>query len=89
LESLHRARQAALAAGLRYVYIGNASGDEGENTYCPHCGLRLVARNGFAVLENRIRAGRCPRCQERIPGIWDDFRKPGRKISQEGRHVPS
>jgi pyruvate formate lyase activating enzyme len=88
LETLHRARRLALAAGLHYVYVGNVFGDEGENTFCPTCGLRLVTRNGFAVLENRIRGGRCPRCPTRIPGIWDDFRKPDLKISQEGRHVP-
>lgn len=71
LEELRQARDQARQAGLRYVYLGNVPGDEGENTYCPRCGRVLVRRVGFAVLENVMRASRCPDCGETIPGIWE------------------
>jgi len=70
VETLERARQTALKAGLRYVYIGNVTGHPGENTYCPGCGRILVGRHGYAILENRITDDKCPFCGERIPGIW-------------------
>jgi pyruvate formate lyase activating enzyme len=73
---LHAARDLAQREGLRFVYIGNLAGDDGENTYCPNCGLRLVHRVGYAVLADLIQDGHCPRCGEHIPGIWTDTRRP-------------
>jgi pyruvate formate lyase activating enzyme len=70
LETLRRARQIGLAAGLRYVYTGNIPDDPGENTYCPGCNELLIARRGFAVRQNRISDGACPGCGARIDGVW-------------------
>jgi pyruvate formate lyase activating enzyme len=70
LETLRRARQIGLAAGLRYVYTGNIPGDPGENTYCPGCNELLIARRGFTVRQNRISDGACPGCGARIDGVW-------------------
>ncbi|MCX5786292.1 MAG: AmmeMemoRadiSam system radical SAM enzyme [Elusimicrobia bacterium] len=72
VETLTRARAAALKAGLKYVYVGNVPGHEGENTYCPKCGRVLVRRYGYAVLENLLSSngGRCPYDGTKIPGIW-------------------
>ncbi len=67
--TLRRAREIGLAAGLRYVYLGNVPG-EGEDTLCPSCGRALVRRYGFRVLENRIADGHCPDCGEAIAGVW-------------------
>jgi pyruvate formate lyase activating enzyme len=69
-ETLRQARRLALAEGLRFVYVGNVTGDEGENTNCPQCGQLLIHREGFVVLENHLRAGHCPHCDAKIPGIW-------------------
>lgn len=68
VSTLEEARQIGLAAGLKYVYLGNVPGHEGENTYCPQCGSLLIKRYIFEVLENRIIKGRCPQCDTRIPG---------------------
>jgi pyruvate formate lyase activating enzyme len=60
-------------AGLRFVYAGNLPGRVGdlEDTRCPGCGLTLIARRGFVVLENRLgERGMCPRCDAPIPGVW-------------------
>lgn len=70
--TLTAARAAALKKGLKYVYIGNLPGHEGESTYCPKCGRALVRRYGYAVLEDRLTptGGRCPWDGTKVPGIW-------------------
>lgn len=70
VETLRRAREIGLAAGLRYVYTGNIPGDPGENTFCPSCGRLLIERRGFSILQNRIAEGACPECGVRIDGVW-------------------
>ncbi len=72
LETLRQARQIGLEEGLHYVYTGNVSGDEGENTYCPTCHKPLIERYGYAVIANRLKPGGfCPYDNTKIPGIWD------------------
>jgi len=57
-------------AGLSFVYLGNIRGHQYENTSCPACGMLLIHRAGFDVVKNRLRTGRCPRCQQPIAGVW-------------------
>lgn len=64
-------REEALGAGIRYVYLGNVSGHDGENTYCPTCRKLLIGRRGFLVTAMAVQAGRCPDCATVIPGIWE------------------
>jgi len=71
--TLERAAAIGRAAGLRYVYAGNLPGSVGEleNTNCPNCGVLLVERSGFDVLQNRLTAdGACPQCRCAIAGFW-------------------
>ena len=68
-ETLHRARQIALDAGLHYVYEGNIFSDS-ANTYCPQCATVLIRRSWHDVLDNRLREGNCPACGCQIPGVW-------------------
>jgi pyruvate formate lyase activating enzyme len=68
--TLHRAHAIGRAAGLRYVYVGNVPGDEGESTRCPGCGALLIERRGFRVGEVRLRDGRCAGCGTAIEGVW-------------------
>jgi pyruvate formate lyase activating enzyme len=70
-QSLERARAEALDAGLEYVYIGNIFGHEAASTCCPRDGTLLVRRVGTSMVENNLTPrGRCPVCQENIPGVW-------------------
>ncbi len=72
-QDLMRACEIGSEAGLRFVYAGNLPGQVGpwENTRCPRCGLTLVERVGYRVMDYRITAeGNCPGCGESIPGIW-------------------
>jgi pyruvate formate lyase activating enzyme len=73
VETLERAAEIGVEAGLRYVYAGNIPGRARnlENTYCHHCHHLLVSRFSFNVRDYDIRPdGTCPKCGTRIPGIW-------------------
>jgi pyruvate formate lyase activating enzyme len=68
-EFLKKIRQTGLDKGLHYVYTGNIHGDEGEDTYCHHCGRRLIRRRGYLVSQNDITNGQCPDCQTPLAGL--------------------
>jgi len=74
--TLRRARDAGLAAGLKYVYTGNLPGDDGENTFCPQCGSCLIERTGFIARQSGIREGICRNCGEKIAGVWENVSIP-------------
>lgn len=67
---LSRAGELGRAAGLRFVYEGNAAGGGGENTYCSGCGKTVIERYGFAVVGNVLAQGQCPHCRDSVPGVW-------------------
>ncbi|MDI6730449.1 MAG: AmmeMemoRadiSam system radical SAM enzyme [Candidatus Altarchaeum sp.] len=70
IETARKAREMALESGLRYVYTGNYSGDEGENTYCYNCKNLLIKRYGFMVEKNLIKKSKCPHCGAKIDGVF-------------------
>ncbi len=63
-------RNAAMAEGLQFVYVGNVLGHPGNNTYCPNCRNVVIRRADSVLLENRLQDGKCPDCGRAIPGIW-------------------
>jgi len=67
--TLGRAREIGLEEGLRYVYLGNVPGSEGESTYCPQCGERVIGRRGFQVTQTRLHEGHCAQCGAEIAGV--------------------
>jgi pyruvate formate lyase activating enzyme len=67
---LEKAKETALHAGIKYVYIGNIPGTEAISTVCPHCKKILVERKGFTILSNQIKNGACSYCGEKVPGKW-------------------
>jgi len=69
VQTLHRARQIGLAAGLRYVYEGNVPGSDGENTYCYNCGRQIIQRFGFTIVAKNIEDGKCAYCGAVVDGI--------------------
>jgi pyruvate formate lyase activating enzyme len=69
-ETLLKAREIGLAAGLRYVYTGNIPGQGGENTYCYSCGEVLIERVGYTIKGFILQDGKCPKCQTAIDGVW-------------------
>ncbi len=69
VERLYEARQTATDAGLKYVYLGNISGNV-SNTYCFNCNNMLIRRDRYFMTENNISNGKCIFCNEKIEGIW-------------------
>ncbi|HNX74929.1 MAG TPA: AmmeMemoRadiSam system radical SAM enzyme [Candidatus Rifleibacterium sp.] len=69
---LEKARKMALAAGMKFVYTGNNPGQEGNHTYCPGCGKKVVERLGFKVMRSVLSRGKCPDCGLQMPGVWLD-----------------
>jgi pyruvate formate lyase activating enzyme len=72
VETISRARQIGLEAGLRYVYTGNAPGDAGENTYCHSCGTVLIKRMGYSVRKENLENGTCVKCRTAMQGVGLD-----------------
>jgi pyruvate formate lyase activating enzyme len=70
VSTLERARDMAMARGLRYVYVGNVPGHAGNHTYCPKCRARVITRQDFFVLESSLKGGRCGACGSPIAGVW-------------------
>ncbi len=87
-ETLSRARQIALQAGLRYVYTGNVHDRDGDTTSCHHCGAPLIVRDWYQLQEWHLDAsGNCPHCGtycagvfEAEPGRWGARRVPVRMV---------
>jgi pyruvate formate lyase activating enzyme len=67
VKTLERARKIGFDSGLKYVYIGNVPGHEGENTYCPKCKHLLIERKGYDIEIKGIKDGNCDYCGESIP----------------------
>jgi len=70
VETLDRARETALDVGLKYVYVGNVPGHEGENTRCSQCGRVVIGRIGYTLTQMNLESGRCLFCHGEIPGVW-------------------
>jgi pyruvate formate lyase activating enzyme len=63
VEALEKAQKMAYEAGLKYVYVGNVPGGDGENTHCPKCQELLIKRDGFHILVNKLnKENKCPEC---------------------------
>ncbi len=67
IRTLNKAYELAKEIGLKYVYIGNVPGHEGEHTYCPRCGRPVIKRRGFEIIEwNLDEENRCKFCGYKI-----------------------
>ena len=70
VETMIKARELAVAAGLKHIYVGNIPTPHAEDTICPNCKKVLIQRQGFHVLTNQIEKGKCKSCGTVIPGVW-------------------
>lgn len=69
VKTLQQAWEIGREVGLHYVYTGNVPGDQGEKTYCHHCGHLLLDRFGFTILKNELDHGSCPQCHHPLAGV--------------------
>ncbi len=54
-------------AGLRYVYTGNVSDREHQNTYCPGCGGLVIERDGYALARMAFAAAVAENAARQLP----------------------
>jgi len=84
--TLTRAREIAVANGVRYAYTGNVHDEHGGSTYCHGCGERLIGRDWYQLRHwNLDDTGRCRSCGTTCagrfqgrPGEWGRRRLPVR-----------
>jgi len=74
-KQLFEAVETGKKAGLDFVYAGNITGHDFENTNCPKCGKAVVERKGYALQGMTLKlesdgTARCKHCGTKIPGIW-------------------
>jgi pyruvate formate lyase activating enzyme len=85
-ETLLKAREIALANGVRYAYVGNVHQRAESSTYCHECGALLIGRDWYTLTEWHLTShGACSRCGtplagvlEPSPGTWGAKRQPVR-----------
>ena len=82
-ETLNRAREIALSAGIRHAYTGNVDDVSRQSTYCPKCQALLIERNWYALGTYGLNGNCCQQCGEQIaghfserPGEWGRKRQP-------------
>ena len=61
-KKLLHAREYAMEAGIRYVYIGNMFTIDGDTTVCPQCGQKVIERQGLPLIQKH--------CDFDIKGVW-------------------
>jgi pyruvate formate lyase activating enzyme len=71
VELLGNAHRIALEEGLKYVYTGNAPGNEISDTKCPSCNSTVVVREGYRISAIAITGGKCNKCGSKIDGVWN------------------
>ncbi len=82
VRALQHAREAAWRAGVKYPYLGNVRGHNYENTFCPECGERVIARDGYTIVSYKMTTEkRCPKCGAGIPIVGFHAQK-GRASAQ-------
>ena len=60
--TLLKARQTALDAGIKYVYTGNLSTAETSTTYCKNCGKPVLVRSNYSLVEHHLSGNKCTNC---------------------------
>jgi pyruvate formate lyase activating enzyme len=71
-ETLKRARQIAINAGIHYVYTGNVYDPAGQTTHCYVCDAVLIGRDWYDMTAWNLSAdGRCGDCGARCHGVFE------------------
>ena len=72
LDTLRRARQIAVDAGVRYAYTGNVHDPVGDTTVCPGCGAAVIGRDWYTLTGWSLDpAGACRACGFVVAGVFD------------------
>jgi len=66
MKTMEQARAIGQHHGLRYIYLGNISGE--PHTICPHCNAILIKRTHYHIHNVNIDNGQCTNCGTKLPG---------------------
>jgi pyruvate formate lyase activating enzyme len=69
-ETIFNILETAKEMGLQYIYAGNISARQWEDTPCPHCHTLLIERQGYFTRVLDLSGGKCASCGHSIPGVW-------------------
>ena len=70
--TLTRARDIALANGVRHAYTGNVHDRAGGSTWCPGCRALVIERDWYRLGAYGLTDdGHCTKCGTRLPGHFD------------------
>ncbi|BCN93120.1 hypothetical protein THMIRHAM_09050 [Thiomicrorhabdus immobilis] len=75
IETLEKARKIAMDAGLKFVYTGNVLDFEGQATYCPNCGEKVIERQYYQITDWQLNNGCCQHCNTPVAGVYQE--QPG------------
>lgn len=70
-DTLQKAYEIAVSAGLKYVYTGNLTDIRTSSTYCPNCHRPVIKRDGYNLLEYNLDGGYCAFCSYKCHGCFD------------------
>jgi len=71
LATLEQAYRIGKKSGLKFIYLGNVTSEEGSTTFCPSCTKPLIKRMGFLVTGNYVKGGKCGFCNAEVKGVWE------------------
>ena len=71
VDTLEHAMEIGKEAGLKFIYLGNVPGHDGENTKCYNCGRLIVQRQGYSTQILGLKGSHCQYC-----GVDLNFRVP-------------
>ena len=70
--TLARARELALARGIKHVYTGNVHDRAGQSTYCAGCDALLIERDWYRLGTYRVKGGACRSCGRPVAGRFGE-----------------
>ena len=68
---LEDAIKVAQDTGIEFVYGGNSSNTESQNTYCPNCKSLLIKRDYYKTKIVNMNGNRCSSCKAEIYGLFN------------------
>jgi len=72
-DTLQKAFDIGLKAGLKYVYMGNAQIE--NKTYCSSCNTHISTRLTYKITkDDRLNGVLCPRCKVKLDGVYHTSR---------------
>jgi AmmeMemoRadiSam system radical SAM enzyme/AmmeMemoRadiSam system protein B len=73
INTLNRAYNIGIKAGLKYVYKGNTQQE--NKTLCSKCGYHISSRITYKTIkDNRKNGNRCPKCDTILDGVFKSIR---------------